>query len=190
MTSQQPPPTPRMVIGSMADIIRTVDEHAQALNQRWGFNRLPHLVPIEDTERFRRQKLKWQMACFECVGDAKPEALDRVRRHGEAMLRAYAKLEELARAAGREPADPKQIQFELRDGTTVIIVPDRAAMSQVERPEGAQVWCFEELADIIARFPELVLAKNEFPQAEIVQLRTPAAVRDKLDDEMFEVPFA
>jgi hypothetical protein len=188
MTS--PLPTPRMVIGSMSDIIRTVDEHAQVLNLRWGFNRLPHLVPIEDTERFKRQQHKWQLACFECVGDARPEALDRVRRHGEAMLRAYAKLDELARAAGHEPADPRHIQFELRDGTTVIVVPDRAAMGQVDRPDGGQVWCFEELADIIARFPDLVLVKNEFPQAEIVQLRTPAAVRDKLNDELSDIPFA
>lgn len=189
MTLQQPPPTQRMIVGTMAEIIRTVDEHARALNRRWGFNRLPHLVPIEWTERFVAQKRKWEWACFECTGDPRPEALDRVRRHGEAMLRAFDKLEAVARDAGREPMDPAVWDFELTDGTPIRLVHDRAELEQVERPHGGQVWALEEIASIVARFPEIVSVKHQFPKAEVVQMRTSTRVHDALDDTLSDIPF-
>ena len=188
MTVSAPPPTKHMVIGTMAEIIATVDHHARALNRRWGFNRLPHIVPIEHTERFIRQKHKWELACFECTGDPRPEALDRVRRHGEAMLRAYDALEQLAQAAGHSPVPPDAWEFELRDGMPIRLVRDRAEMGQVDHPPGGQVWALEEIATIIARFPELVLTKHEFPQAEIVQMRTSAKTRALVDDSLADIP--
>lgn len=188
MTTQAPPPTKHQIIGSMADIIATVDEHARALNKRWGFNRLPYLVPIEWTERFRAQKHKWQMACFACAGSILSEDLDRVRRHGEAMMRAYAKLEELARVGGHEPAPVEAWEFELRDGTPIRLVRDRAEMGQADLRPGQQEWCLEEIAEIVARFPELVAAKDAFPQAEVVQMRTSAEVRELVDDELSDIP--
>src|SRR6478735_6061022 len=112
MTYGAPPPTKHELVGAMSDIIRTVDEHARELNRRWGFNRLPHIVPIEWTERFSAQKFKWERACFECTGSPMPEHLARVRQHGEAMLRAFDKLEELALAAGKSPAPPGTWEFE------------------------------------------------------------------------------
>lgn len=189
MTVQQPPPTKHMVIGAMAEIIGTVDEHARALNKRWGYNRLPYLVPIEWTERFVSQKHKWERACFECAGSPKPEDLERVRTHGQAMLRAFAKLEEVALAAGREPAPPGTWEFELADGTPVLLVRDRAEMDQPERPKGAQVWALEEIVAILAQYPALRRAKDAFPQAEVIQLRTSAKTRELVDDELAEIPF-
>lgn len=189
MTLQQPPPTKHMVIGSMADIIRTVDEHARELNRRWGFNRLPHIVPIEWTERFVTQKQKWQLACFECTGSGSPDDLARVRRHGEAMLRAFDKLEEVAGAAGLSPSPPGTWEFELTDGTPVTLVRDRAEMGQIERAPATQVWCLEEIAEIIARFPQLVAAKHAFPEAEVIQVRTSKPVIDALNDSLEGVPF-
>lgn len=105
------------------------------------------------------------------------------------MLRAFDRLEELARAGGHAPVDPGSWQFELRDGTPVVLVRDRAEMGQVERPVGGQVWALEEVAEIIAKFPELVLAKDKFPGAEVIQMRTSAVVVDALDDELSEIPF-
>jgi hypothetical protein len=183
------PPTKRMIVGTMADIIATVDQHARALNRRWGFNRLPHIVPIEWTEKFKSQKRKWEMACYECTGSPVPAELERVRGHGQAMLRAYDKLEELARAGGHEPADPGEWQFELKDGTPVLLVRDRAEMGQVQHPHGGQVWALEEIAEIITRFPELVKAKELFPDAEVIQMRTGAAVHEALDTELSDIPF-
>jgi len=189
MTVQAPPPTKHMIVGSMADIIRTVDEHARELNRRWGMNRLPHLVPIEWTERFIGQKRKWQSACFECTGSPDPAHLDRVRKHGEAMLRAFDKLEELALASGKSPAPPAVWEFELRDGTSITLVRDRAELAQVERSAGTQVWSLEEIADILEQYPILSAAKNEFPQAEVVRLSTDRPVIDALDDTLGDIPW-
>ena len=191
MTNTTPPPTKSMVLDSMAAIIRTVDEHARSINRRWGHNRLPHLVPPDWTERFIAQKRKWELACFECTGSLEQDDLDRVRRHGEAMLRAYDKLEELATAAHHFDGPPEQWEFELRDGTPVILVRDRAEMAQID-PKGrtVQVWSLEEIATIVEKFPELIRAKDAFPGAEVIQLGTSRKVHDDLNDSLEGLPFA
>lgn len=190
MTVQAPPPAKHMVLDQMRTIIETVDEHARALNRRWGYNRLPHLVPIEWAERFKAQRDKWQAACFECAGSLLPADIDRVRKHGEAMLRAYDALERVAGESGHAPSQPWQKEFELRDGTPVVLVQDRADIGQVETSGRAvQIWSLQEVADIVAKFPEIVRAKEAFPGAEVIQMATGAAVIDKLDDELGDLPF-
>lgn len=186
---QAPPPTRHEICGSMAEIIRTVDEHAGEMNRRWGFNRLPHIVPIEWTERFVTQKRKWEWACFECTGSLVADDLARVRRHGEAMIRAYSKLEEIALASGKSPSPPGVWEFETQDGRPIVLVRSRAEMGQIKRDPPAQVWCLDEIGEIIRKFPELALVKNEFPQAEVVQMRTSVKVRDALDDSLADTPF-
>ena len=188
MTPGAPPPTKCEIANSMGDIIKTVDEHAREMNRRWGFNRLPHVLPIEWTERFKSQKRKWEAACFECCGSMLPDDLDRVRRHGEAMIRAYAKLEQVALENDIAPAPAGTWEFELKDGTPIVLVRTRAEMGQVER-RGAQVWCLEEIGEIIARFPELVLTKDAFPEAEMVQMRTSSQVRELVDDALEDIPW-
>lgn len=189
MTMQAPPPTKHMVVGSMGDIIRTVDEHARELNRRWGFNRLPHIVPIDWTERFITQQRKWNLACFECTGSPDPAHLNRVRKHGEAMLRAFDKLEEVALANGMTPTPASTWEFELADGTPVTLVRDKTEMAQIERCPASQVWALDEIAGIIAKYPELVLAKELFPDAEVIQLRTSKPVIDAMNDSLADLPW-
>ena len=187
MTS--PPPTRHMVASAIGEIIKTVNEHADEMNRRWGFNRLPHIVPIEWTEKFVEQKRRWETACFECIGSCMPSDQERVRKQGEAMIRAYAKLEELALAAEKTPAPPGVWEFKLKDGRPIVLVRTRAEMAQVRRDPPAQVWCLEEIGEIITKFPELALAKNEFPEAEVVQMRTAPLVIDELNDSLEDIPW-
>lgn len=187
--SNSPPPMKHEVLGAIDQIIKTVDAHAQEMNRRWGHNRLPHIVPIEWTEKFVEQKRRWQMACFECVGSLMPADMERVRVQGDAMLRAYAKLEELAQVGGMAPAQPGVWEFELSNGQPVMLVRTDAEMSQVDRPPHMRVWSLEEVARIIERWPELVLAKQLFPQAEVIQIRTDRKVRELIDDELSDFPF-
>lgn len=189
MTAGAPPPTKHMVLEAIDTIIRTVDAHAREMNTRWGFNRLPHIVPIELTEKFMAQKRKWQIACFECAGSLLPADLDRVRKHGDAMIRAYNALEQNALAAGKAPAPPGTWGFETEDGKAIVLVRTRAEMGQVEHTPGTTVWCLEEIGQIITRFPQLVLSKQLFPDAEVIQLRTPMDVRELIDDEMADIPW-
>lgn len=183
------PLTKNHVATQMGDIIRTVTEHANEMNRRWGFNRLPHIVGIELMQKFKAQQFKWQAACFDCVGSCLPGDLDRVKAHGEAMIRAYAALEREALAAGKSPAPPGQWEFELADGTPVVLVRTRAEMGNVQREPVAQVWCLEEIGEIITRFPELVAAKHLFPEMEVVRLAPGAAERELVDDLLEDIPF-
>lgn len=185
----QPPPTKNEVATKIGDIIANVTEHANIMNRRWGFNRLPHIVSIELMQRFRSQQTKWKEACFDCVASCLPSDLDRVKKHGEAMIRAYDALDREALARGQSPTPPGQWEFELADGTPIVLVRTRAEMGNVERKPKAQVWCLEEIGEIISRFPELVLAKDAFPEMEIVRLGPGPELNELIDDALEDIPF-
>jgi hypothetical protein len=183
------PLTKNEVATHIRDIIASVTEHANEMNRRWGFNRLPHIVSLDLMQKFQRQRFKWQKACMECVGSHMPRDLEEVKKHGEAMIRAYAALEAEAMALDKHPVPPTQWEFALADGTPIVLCRSRADMANVTREPAAQVWCLEEIGEIISRFPELVAAKHAFPEAEVVRL-APGAEEVKLIDDLLEdIPF-
>jgi len=187
-----PPPTRRQLLNQATDIIKLVDTRAKEVNRRWGHNRLPYLVPLEWMEKFKRQKASWELAAFECTGSPLPADMERMRVQGQAMLRAYDKLEQIATESGRGPRPPEQWEFELKDGTLVILVQDKADMAQVDlHGRFAALWSLEEVAAVIEQFPILSAAKDIFPGAEIMQVEvaTSRKVKDKLDDELSDIPF-
>jgi hypothetical protein len=189
MTPQSPPMTRHEVATEIAHLVGVVDAHAREMNKRWGHNRLPYIVPVELAGKFKEQHYAWQKACFECAGSLLVADLERVRKIAEAMLRAYAALERAAIDGGMSPAPPNAWSFETEDGKPIIIVQTVPEIAQVDNPHGAQVWSLEEIGRIITNWPQLVLAKQLFPKAEVIQLRTPKAVIDKLDDELSTIPF-
>lgn len=189
MTSA-PPPTPAMVVSQMAGVIDNVREHANTMNRRWGFNRLPHLVGVPLMQAFKRQKQKWEMACFECAGSSNPVELERVTKHGEAMKRAFTAMEAEAVANGHTPTPPGVWEFELPNGTPVMLTQSKAELSQVDRKRGAQVWSLEEIGNLLSRWPELVLAKEHFPEAEIIKMTPSAELTELVDDAIEDIPFA
>lgn len=185
----RPPPTKNEVATKIGDMINTVTEHANIMNRRWGFNRLPHIVSIDLMQRFKLQKTKWEEACFYCIGSCMPPDLDRVKKHGEAMIRAYDALDREALALGHSPTPPGQWEFELADGRPIVLVRTRAEMGNVEREPQAQVWCLEEIGEIITRFPQLVLTKDLFPEMEIIRMTPSTALREAVDDALNDTPF-
>jgi hypothetical protein len=187
-----PPPTRNQLLNRAADIITLVDTRAKEVNRRWGHNRLPYIVPLEWMEKFKRQKSSWDLAAFECTGSPLPADLERMRVQGEAMLRAYDKLEQIATESGRGGLPAGQWEFELKDGSLVILVQDKAEMAQVDlHGRSAQVWSLDEIAEVIQNFPILSAAKDIFPSAEVMQVEvaTSRKVKDKLDDELSDIPF-
>lgn len=183
------PPRKHDVANQMGDIIATVTEHANEMNRRWGFNRLPHIVGMDLMQKFKAQQFKWRNACMECVGSMMPADLERMKKHGEAMIRAYAALEREALTLGKHPAPPGQWEFTLADGTPIVLCRSRAEMGNVNREPMAQVWCLEEIGEIISRFPELVLAKDIFPAAEVIRLAPGPEEREMVDDLLEDIPF-
>ena len=190
MTVQAPPPTRHEMLCDTAAIIRSVNERAEESNRKWGHNRLPHLVPIEHLQKFRSLKHKWEAACFDLCGSPDPSDIETIRKYGEAMIRAFDTHDRLAVEAGYLPTPPSWWEFELKDGTPVLLVRSRSELSQVD-PKGraCQIWSLEEVADIIARFPALAATKDAFPGAEVIQCKTNPVVIDELNDCLEDLPF-
>lgn len=162
-------------------VVQAVDQKGREMDRRWGLGRLTALVPLEWTERFRAQKLKFSTAVWE-------RDPDQTRKHGEAMLRAYAKLDELAVAAGASTAPPEQWEIETPQGL-VIVVRELADVSRVDiGGRQAQVWSLEEVSNVIFAHPLLVAAKNAFPGAEVESVRPARDLRQSLDDDLLGVP--
>ena len=176
------PPTRHGQISDMQVIINCVDQRGRELDQQWGIGRLPMLVPIEWAERFHAQHKLFNAAVWEFD-------LTLVRQHGDAMLRAYDKLDQLAREAKGAPLPVDQWEFETDVGL-VILVRDLRDTGRAQRHgRAAQVWSLDEIANVIRFHPILAAAKNAFPEAQVVSVRPSRAALDQLDDELSDIPF-
>jgi hypothetical protein len=173
-----PPPDKCEIVSQIDTVIKAVDRRARELEELWGLGRLPSLVPHELAERFRLQQRKFSTAVWEYK-------IEEVRKHGDAMLRAYAKLEEVAAAAGAQPAPAEQWEFETDDGL-VVLVRDMADTGRAQlHGRKAQVWSLDEIISIVRAHPVLVAAKQCFPGATVESVRPALEVRD-FDDQ---IPF-
>src|ERR1051326_390915 len=154
------PPTKHETLSQIQVIVHSVDQRGREIEHRWGRGRLPKLVPFDLAEKFRVQQRKFSGAVWEYE-------LASVQKHGEAMLRAYAKLEEVAAASGAQPSPPEQWEFETDDGL-VVLVKDIADVgrAQLDGRKG-QVWSLDEIVNIVRAHPVLVAAKQCFPGAEV-----------------------
>lgn len=172
------PATKHEIVNQIDVVVRAVDRRAREIEERWGLGRLPSLVPHDLAERFRVQQRKFSTA----VWAYEPEE---VRKHGDAMLRAYAKLEEVAAASGCEPKPVEQWEFETPDGL-VVLVRDMAdtGRAQLHGRKG-QVWSLDEIVNIVRAHPVLIAAKQSFPGAIVESIRPPLEVRE-FDDA---IPF-
>lgn len=176
------PPTRHAQISDMQVIIKCVDQRGRDMDERWGIGRLPMLVPIEWAERFHAQHKLFNTAVWAFD-------LRLVRQHGEAMLRAYEKLDELAREGKGEPLPVDQWEFETEQGL-VILVRDLRDTGRAQRHgREAQVWALDEIANVIRCHPILAAAKDAFPGAQVVSVRPNKTTLAELDDELSDIPF-
>ncbi len=176
------PPTRHAVIEQMQVIIHRVDQRGRELDQRWGIGRLPMLVPIEWAERFHAQHKLFNTAVWEFE-------LPLVRQHGEAMLRAYDMLDQLACEAKGEPLPVDQWEFETPDGLVVLVRDIRDTGRVILGGRQAQIWSLDEIANVIRVHPVLAAAKLAFPGAVVESVRPSRTTLEELNDELFEVPF-
>ena len=176
------PPTAHESLAKIDTVVRAVDQKGREMDQRWGIGRLTAIVPIEWAERFRNQRGKFSAAVWEYNPDD-------VTKHGEAMLRAYAKLDELAVASGASTAPPEQWEFMMGD-EMVVLVRDLADAGRVDlQGRKAQVWSLDEIANVIQAHPVIAAAKDAFPGATVESVRPAKVARDRLDDDLASLPF-
>lgn len=164
-------------------ILAAVDRKGRVMDEKWGVGRLPTLVGAEWAERFASQKRKFSEALWRWD-------VAETRKHGEAMLRAYDKLDALAEASGAQHGPSEQWEFMAGD-ELVILVRDRSRVGQVDtNGRRAQVWSLDEIASVIRAHPVLAAAKDAFPGAEVVSVRPAYDFKNALDDSLEGLPFA
>jgi hypothetical protein len=161
-------------------ITLALDRRGRELDEKWGTRRLMQLVPVEWADKFQRQAAKFSEAIQSWNY---PETV----KHGQAMERAYAKLDELAEASGAEKGPPEQWEFETPDGL-VILVKDATRIGQAQTfGRAASVWSLDEIASILRNYPSLIAIKNAFPGAELQSIRPVQQI--KLQELNDDVPF-
>lgn len=162
----------------IASVIYRVDEIARQMEAKWGIGRLPALVPIDLATRFRSQARKFNQATQDYV-------CHEIRKHGEAMERAWAALDAAATSAGAQPLPHDVLEARGPDGSVVLIArtADEARKAAFDRK--CTAWSLDEIARAMNTFPELVKVKTVFPGAEVVSMRRdPFDPTDPLDDPL------
>lgn len=149
----------------IASAIAGVDAVAVEMENKWGVGRLELLVDDELRVKFRKQarKLNDAINAFDA---------ERVRRHAEAMKKAWLALDLAATAAGALALDPEIWEIGLTDGRVVALTRTTAeATAATRQGRHTDVWSLDEIANVIEAFPSIVKAKQTFPGAIVKSVR-------------------
>jgi hypothetical protein len=143
------------------------------LELKWGRDRLRLLVSTELREKFDRQRYLTSQARW--TGN-----LEDVKREAARMAKAWTALDKAAEANGAEVLDPAIWEVCLEDGTVATIVREPQLANRI-LAEGRRinVYTLDEIANIISAFPEIAMAKKEFPGATVTKTKT--IVQDPMD---------
>jgi hypothetical protein len=175
------PKTKSTIFEECCAILASVDEVAKQLEDKWGWGRLPTLVEPKWAAKLVRAR--------HAFNDAQKEwDVDLAQRKGDALIRGYRKLDQLATEAGHKPAPPEQWEFEGPDGP-VILVKDRRDVGRAERHgRQCQVWALDEIEGIISKTPKVIeRAKSHFMGAVVESIRPGSKSKDPLDDPIADI---
>lgn len=154
-------------------VIDTTDQVAATMEAKWGCGRLRLLVAPELTEKFDRQRYKWNQAIWH--GD-----LEEVRLQAGRMTAAWRALDQAAINAGAQPLAPNVWEITLADGTVAAIVPDHAqAHAVVAQGRKVVVYSLDEISRMLSDYRRVTEAKITFPGAVVTDVRRPQG--DPLD---------
>lgn len=160
-------------------VIDGVDQCAQQHERKWGVGRLELLVSDELREKFRKQFRRYNEAITE-------HDVHKVRQAGAAMRRGWEALDREAAAAGCKQLDPEVWEIRMPDGRVAAFCKDNTdAFAATWAGRYVDVWTLDEVARIIERFPDIALAKQTFPGATIVNIRS-----KRIHEPMDNLPFA
>src|SRR3712207_2542828 len=161
-------------------MIDGVDELAHRMERKWGVDRLRLLVSDDLRHRFDRQRFKLNAAITSGDHDALATECARMRK-------ALETLDAAAEAIGAEPIAPEVWEVALPDGTVAAVVRTTAdAHHVVGDGRLKRVYTLAEVANLIHACPEVIKAKDTFPGAEVVAVRSRPDPLEGLDDE---IPF-
>ncbi len=161
--ANDPGAPPEYVIQAMVD---GLDQTAQAMERKWGIDRLRLLVGDLLRAKFDAQKDKLDAALT-----SRSEAY--VRIHAEGMKRAWAVLDKAASEAGHKPLSPEVWECALpSSGEVVAIVRTEAEAHHLCRE--AKVFTLAEIAVLIESLGRPALeTQRAFLGAEITRISKP-----------------
>jgi hypothetical protein len=160
----------RAIDAALAPLNRVADE----IERKWGFDRLPSLVPEDMALRFQSAKEKLTEAIAS-------NDLTRIKERAEVMRRGWEKLDETAAAAGHESwVQPDVWEGRRPDGKVFLIARDKTTAVLANRETAHGVWTVQEIGMLLQQFdPDgfTQAIKEEF-QGELVSI-TKAAPKEK-----------
>lgn len=156
--------------------IAPFDRAAAAAERTWGVDRLIELVPPDMAARFGRLVGDLNAA----IQNADPEKTAELAAIG---IRAYARMDEAARAAGHVPLPDWQWPTEI-EGRKYLIVAEARNWATI--PEHRTV-TLRELLIAFEAMPKIAQdVRNAIPGATISAVRARTRLEEELDDE---IPF-
>jgi len=104
--------------------LRPLDRMANEMDRKWGYNRLPCLVDPELSAKYGRAVGMLNEAIHK-------DDIENATRISSALMRALARMDEEATAAGMKPADARVIETEV-DGWRFGLVLDPDALTLID----------------------------------------------------------
>lgn len=177
---------------TLQSYIQTVDQTARTAEQFWGLDRLQTLVDQDLRAKFERQRVKWRAAledAFETERCTRPQ-MQAAQAASAAMSRAWAALDQDARANDHEPIKATVWELKLADGKLGAFVKTVAeAASALAGGRYAVVWTVDEVGAIIDALPRLLNdAKVAFLGAQVIRSAVEKVDRSWVKDGD-EIPF-
>ena len=144
-----------------------VDMVAIRTEERWGRDRLRLLVDAVMREKFDRQRYLLNQAIWH--GE-----LQDVLREADRMLKAYRALDRAAEAAGAHELAPEVWEGVTPDGTVVAIVKNDLDLRLIAaQGRHVEVYTVDEIARLLAAYPELAAVKASYPGAQVTRVSGP-----------------
>ena len=162
------------ISGSAA--IDGADKVARDMELKWGADRLRLLVTLELREKFDRQRYLFNQAIWH--GD-----LAAVQEQSRRMLAAWMALDRAAEAAGAPKLDGAVWELTMSDGSVAALVRDGAhAKAVIAEGRDVRVYTLDEIGRLLEAYPQIAVAKDQFPGATVTALRPLADPLDRLRD--------
>lgn len=169
-------------------VLAPLDQTANEMETKWGFDRLPALVSEQTALRFAGARQDLDNALEQGDFQAISETAANLRR-------GWAALDAEATAAGQQPFDPLAWGFMV--GTMkAAVVRDAAAQAEVQKAcPDTQVWTLSEIGNLLAalfkdQYPTIAKAKELFPGATVsVRDTPPPPVTDTARALQDQIPF-
>lgn len=163
-------------------IVGRFDAEATKMENKWGIDRLPRLQSAEVAQRWGEVMADMNDAIARADSEATAVQVN-------AAIKGLAIMDAAATAAGHQPFDTDAMEFHLGEFKFAILRDDRQWPEFKRRHPELMVYSLREVACILrdhaSRVP-LGLVKDQFPGAQVVDVRVQSPLAEKLDDE---IPF-